>query len=446
MPVQLLTSLLADFLPRPLLQGSRLQRLHLLQRPTPGTNDERFWALELPISLLQSTLREALTVDARIHYRVDVAHLALTVEGDTVEVTADLDFALRTAICFAGREWEVLRWGTGNLRPRVCLTLRSRMLWQQNGQVAFPEKDWELEWLVAAPPAGLPIDPVELLQVPQIQSQFERFLDNLVTSGTPGQYSVYRLLEKRIQRLYRPFRVRDQVWLNLQPHAITVFGLRGEEEKLVTQLAIHCEPQVTYGDMPPPTPWVPPTVLTAPVSTGFRANLLVQTGYAELEEGLTKALSQRNAWLQQYQLEVGNVHVAGDLNSVRIRLYFKRPVRALLYLEGLPLYSFYQRRVQIRGLDYRIVSGKGWVRTLDRLLHPLIQRMLAPRVVFQLDETVNRLRTVLANIAVHEQLNDKVDLHLTGKMDNFEVQNVYFDSAGLSAQVAVSGELDLSFD
>jgi hypothetical protein len=443
LPVSLLSGLLMEYLPRPLLQGTRRHRFHTMSPTKRSKNESPF---ELPFAFMRDAARELTAIDGNIDYSVEIAGLEMQVEEDLLTIKATVDFSLRSRVDAGLAALEVLRWGVRGPRPRVLLTLQTRVAWGQGGNIEFTQKEWSLKWLLARPPEGMGINPEELLNLPQIHQMFEGFLDNLIVNGTPGEYSVYRLLEGKVQRLYRPFRISENLWLKLNPEALTVYGMVGEGNRILSLLGIHCKPEVIFGAKPEPTTWVKPTVTSEHLGESFRARTLARFSYAELEVSLRKILSQSRDILWRYRLVVKSVHITGDLNGIRMRLYTVSPLRALLYLEGQPQYEFYRKRVVFKDLDFRIVSGKQWVRVFDGVVHEAVRRYLSRKIVFELDEYLERIKAELVDFKLQDQVTDEIELGLQGSASTLEIQNVYFDSFGLNAVATISGQASIDLD
>lgn len=233
-------------------------------------------------------------------------------------------------------------------------------------------------------------------------------------------------VEKIWAKLSEPIQLRKDIYLALQPRALSASPLRLSDTTLRFTLGITAYPSVLATARPAVAPDPLPD-LSPPDSgkEGFRLYLPVQLDYAEVNQRLRKKFRLDSGGLKFprkrfLHVRIDKIELFGYGDKMMIKAHFHGLAKGTVYAVGVPHYDAASREVSVQNLSYSLESRRILFKTFawidyNRLLKDLQDLVTIP-VGPKLDSIRNRVEGVLNS--------SRGMVHLSGGLHRFALQSV----------------------
>ncbi len=376
----------------------------------------------------------------QFQYRLWREALYLEMVGDRLVTRLDLRYRVRARVP-AGPVPLEGRCGYENEAPRrLRVTASSALAWTPG---------WSIRSTTSFGPPEF-LDPCGVL--PGV-ADVTPLLGRLVA---PGLEALARALDEQVarrgtrteaalvwQRLSAPMEVAPRAWLVLRPRAAHAGPIGGGGPGILrTVLELVAEPDARIGVAPDPeVRQLPALQLVKAPGQRFHVVLPLQIPYAALNEWLAQRVVGTTIDVGTARsLSVESVQACGSGAQVILAVQVSGPVSGHVYLAGTPTVEADSRTLRIAGLQFTLESDSALVSATGRLLHRQLVAALESRARLPLGDRLEALRTRLG-AALNRELAGGI--HLSGALDELEIQSAYPIQDALEFRVLLGGTLGL---
>lgn len=309
-------------------------------------------------------IRADSTARASVAFTASRSPFEVRVEGGQISV--------ETVLEYEGRAWynppigpEVSAGCGGGDGPKPRLRMRL---------VSTPSltPEWELRTRTQAEVARFSDDPRDQCQVTflkidvtnkvvgavneQMARVVERFDGRVAQSDTRGQ------IERIWDKMARPIRLADEVWLLLQPDAADLESLTGEGDTLTALVRLEARPKIVTGMRPEDSTFVkplPPLRTTAGDDSGAGLHVVLEGvfTYEAATNLMRKPLVGKTVRIALRRARIEDVTLLG-IGSGRVGLgvTFSGAVQGRVFFTGTPQIDLDTRQLTVPDLDFDIGS------------------------------------------------------------------------------------------
>jgi len=250
-------------------------------------------------------------------------------------------------------------------------------------------------------------------------------------------------LSKIWSDLQKPIRLKDSLWLLLDPRAVNLGTMHGSKEAVEAEIGITASPHIVTGARPMFRPYELPPLGALRTDQGF--SLLVEGafGYGVMSSELTTRLAGQSVKAAGGVLEVQRITVFGvGAGRLALGLDFDGTARGRLWLLGKPSYDATSGLLSVPDLDFdtrsagMLLQGLAWLKgvTIRDFLRSQARISVGP-VLAQIQElAVKQLNRTLAR-----------GVQLTASIEHSEPAGILVRSGGLIIRARATGaaRLDL---
>lgn len=384
-------------------------------------------------------------------------HFAFEASREPFRVTLeDGRLSIGTVVSYAGRGWYdppllptvSASCGTEGPRPRVRarvetpLALTSDWALQTRTRLAAlaPYSDTERD---ACRVTAFHIDVTDRV-VDGVRSLLGRQLPQL--DRELASWDIRSRLARWYGLLGRPIRVRDSLWLLLQPGAVRYGGLTLTDTALIADIRLFATPHLVSGAAPAlPVPSLPPFD-TAASRVGDSARILLEArlDYATASSLLRTALVGRSfsRWHRRVRVDDVRLVPVGD-GRLAFGVRFSGALRGEGWLLGTPQVDPTTGDLTVPDLDFDVATGDALVRGLSFLRSGATLEVLRSAARLPLAGPLDDLRGVVEH-AMNRELADGV--HLRATLTSARVVDVRALPEAIVARAQTTGAIGLGID
>lgn len=241
--------------------------------------------------------------------------------------------------------------------------------------------------------------------------------------------------------LLQPIELDDDVWLVIDPVAVSRGSIRGAGQTLLATVGLSANPRLVLGPRPAPLQSPLPLLDSAEVAEGLRIRATATADYETASERLTHELRGQVIEERGHRIEIRRIVVSGiGAGRLAVELDFTGSARGRVYLIGTPRYDAGTGEVHVPDLDFDVASRNLLVGGLDWLAHGSVASFLRDRARWPVEYA-----TDFAESQLHRGLNMPLsdEVRLRGEVDSVRVVGVYATRASLVVHAAASARAEL---
>lgn len=359
-------------------------------------------------------VRQPVASNRRVHvaYEATRGPFRVTLEDSAITISA--------VVRYAGRGWykpvigpELSGGCDGDVRPRLRVTMTS---------VISIDSAWQLRSRTrltrVAPLTGGDRD---RCQVTMFKVDVT---DRVVAATRQALGRQLRQLDREIARVVvrdrmtrwwqamaRPIRLRDSLWLRIQPQQVALDRLTTDSTAVVAMVVLSASPRITSGPRPPvETPALPPLRRERASGTALYATLEGLLDYASASAELTERLGGKSVRIGGRRVEITALRLAGiGGGRVGLALDFTGDARGRIWLTGTPQYDTLSRVLTVPDLDYDVGSATLLVKGFEWLKGVEVRDFLRAQAKLSVEQLLDRAED-LTERAMNRQLAEGVEL------------------------------------
>lgn len=176
-------------------------------------------------------------------------------------------------------------------------------------------------------------------------------------------------LNKIWSDLQKPIRLKDSLWLLLDPRAVNLGEMHGSKEAVEAEIGITAAPRIVTGPRPVFRPYELPPLGAVRTDQGFSILIEGTFDYGVMSSELTSRLAGQSVRAAGGVLEVQRVTVIGvGAGRLALGLDFDGTARGRLWLLGKPNYDAASGLLTVPDLDFdtrsagMLLQGLAWLK------------------------------------------------------------------------------------
>lgn len=271
-----------------------------------------------------------------------------------------------------------------------------------------------------------------------LQRQASRNDNNLLQN-----FYVRQMAGSAWDALQGPVKLRDDLFLLINPRAATVSPLSVPGDTIRVVIGLAAKPKLVAGPVRPAVAQSLPTLALTPVppEQGFHIALESELSFEYLGNELTKKMGGKVYPANGEAIVIENVTLYGSGNAVVVAVRVKGAVRGVIYLSGAPLYDESARSFALHNLEYTVETKQVLVKAADWLLHSRLKDSLAERTTWFVGDRIDAARDLLAS-ALNRKLNQHVSI--SGNIRALRPVSVGITKSSIKAVLVADGSAELN--
>jgi hypothetical protein len=256
-----------------------------------------------------------------------------------------------------------------------------------------------------------------------------------------GHVDVRTPLNKIWSDLQKPIRLKDSLWLLLDPRAVNLGEMHGSKEAVEAEIGITAAPRIVTGPRPVFRPYELPPLGAVRTDQGFSILIEGTFDYGVMSSELTSRLAGQSVRAAGGVLEVQRVTVIGvGAGRLALGLDFDGTARGRLWLLGKPNYDAASGLLTVPDLDFDTRSAGMLLQGLAWLKAGAIRDFLRS----QARVSAGPVLAMVQGLAV-KQLNRTIrpGVQLSASIEHSEPAGILVRSGGLIIRARATGSARL---
>ena len=379
--------------------------------------------------------------DERRHYAFEATRSPFTafVRGSQVHLRTTLSYAARGYYKPVVGPTVSAGCGSGKQRPRLTVELVTPLTLDSSWHLRSKSKLAAVERASNKPEDQCKVSIIRL-----------DVTDKVVDAARKGLEAQLPQIDKRIasvslkdhavgwwSALNRPIRLRDELWLKLQPARLRLGKITGARRVLTIQAGVDAYPRIFSGSEPVIVSSPLPALAGAPGRDGFDIVIDGSIDYPTVSRTLTALLKGKTVTTSGRTVAIDSITASGRAGGrLELTVMFSGASRGVLQLHGSPVYERAIGEIQIPDLDYdldtdnSIVDAVAWVRSDD------LRAMLRDKARIPVAPVLDRGRDILKS-GLNRTIGNALTLSAT--VDSVDVRELYVRRPGLIVRAAARG-------
>lgn len=241
--------------------------------------------------------------------------------------------------------------------------------------------------------------------------------------------------------LHDPISLGDDIWLVIDPVAVSRGPSRGVGSTLVASVGLRARPRIQIGERPQVTASPLPALDSADVSEGLLIRATGSAEYRAISRQLNEHLSGRELERDGRTLKVRRLRVYGiGGGRLSLEMTFEGSARGRIFLVGTPAYDPVTEHVHVPDLDFDVATSSLLVSGYTWLSRQGIVELLREQARWPIAD-LNSLAIEQLRRGLNRRLSD--DVRIRGDVESVDVLGVYAmrDELVVHAQARATGEL-----
>jgi hypothetical protein len=196
--------------------------------------------------------------------------------------------------------------------------------------------------------------------------------------------------------LNRPIRLRDDIWLQLQPRQFRLGTVTGSAHTLTVEAGLDAFPKIVVGAEPKQTPRPLPTLAKDTTNSGFQIALDGIVDFATAAKAVNDALRGKSVTQAGQTVTVKSVAV-GPLSRGRIVLSvtFEGDASGALRFVGTPRLDAGHDHILVPDLDYDLQTNNDLINAFSRLRSDAFREMFREKATVPIGPALDQGKSLL---------------------------------------------------
>ncbi len=363
---------------------------------------------------------------------------------------------LGTTVHYAGKGWHNARLlpevgascGVDTDQPRLRARLQSQLALTEQWSISTQTRLASLRPLTDTDRDACRITVFNI----DVTDRVERAVRGVLQKQLPRvderlrSFNVRERLEGWYNKMNKPIRVGDSLWLLLRPGDVRLGGINVSDSAVEFDVRLFASPVIVSGNEPERTNTVLPPLLPAISEIGDSARVLLE---ASIEYDVVTSLLQKNLvgksfrkWRRVVRIVDVRAVPVGD-GRVALGVRFDGALRGEGWLVGTPSLDVAREELTVPDLDYDVATGDALVHGLEFLRSEAVLAQLRELAVLPLGDRLDSLR-VKVEAAINRDLTDGVQL--SAQLIAGRLLDVVAMPSSLIVRAEAAGTLALGID
>ena len=356
--------------------------------------------IEFGISACSSSARAiaplipfAPSVGVEFRYRADLENIDLRLDGDQLQATARVGFAVGGSVAGGGLNLGLASCGErlGEPNAAIDFTLRGQLSWGEDGKVLLRQLPWEMRWVRPCELTAFKVKLEDILDLPMVRDQVQKAITQAVQK-IPEAIRVRPMAEKAWKELSKPHDAFPGIKLLVRPESLSVGPLVGNGKMMQSSITLLARPILTDSVFSADSTKPLPSIHIEPASDGiFHLEAQASIPLAVIDSLMSASLSSRlfDAGGRTVRIRKTRLYGGGDQAILGVTLL--QPFEGEIFLKGTPLFDSASNTVYLSKVDFDLQTQSFLVHSANFLLHSSIQDAIAKAAIVNLSAYLPKL-------------------------------------------------------
>jgi hypothetical protein len=237
--------------------------------------------------------------------------------------------------------------------------------------------------------------------------------------------------------LNRPIRLRDDLWLQLQPHQFRLGTVTGSGHTLTVQAGLDALPKIVTGPEPKVTSRPLPTLAKDSAGAGFQIALDGIVDYGTATKAVNDALRGKSVTQAKQTVTVQSVAV-GPVSGGRLALavMFTGDAKGALRFIGTPQLDAGHDHILVPDLDYDLQTNNDLINAFSRLRSDQFRELFREKATVPIGPALLQGKTLLLN-GLNRKIGDVMTI--TAHVDSVAAIGLRVTRAGITVRAGAYG-------
>ncbi len=318
--------------------------------------------------------------------------------------------------------------------------------WNLRTQTRLVSHRWQREPQLRLGVVSLPLSSVSNFAIRRSQAMIEQGIDEAVAEQ--GQLGGY--ITNVWNELQKPILVAEdyQAWLRIQPQDLRMTPLSTTATSLSAIITLEALPKLAFSQTAPYAPASPfPSFKYVPqqrAENDFVVNIASLVTYEEAQRLAAASVVNQTFSSGNKSVTINDLKLFPSGDKVMITLAASGAYNGNIYLSGIPYYDNARKKLQIQNLDFTLQTKSLLTKTAAWLFKSMLKNQIENNLDEMLSTNMQEMQTEIDAQLADQDLGSGV--RLKGKLNQFDLGQVYLRPEGLEVRVAISGRLDIDLD
>jgi len=237
-----------------------------------------------------------------------------------------------------------------------------------------------------------------------------------------------------------------RLWLSVQPTDVLAMPLSGKNGKIRQVAAIQSLVMCSIGKKPDMNAGskLPDLRIVNTISENTVVNMIADIPYAFIDSISRKNLLQKSFSEGKKSITINSISVYGNDNEMIVQTDVSGSMTGKLYFKGKPVFNKADSSIRISNFDFEVRTKNVLVKSAGWLLKGGIKSSIEKRCVYPVGAQIKETQGVIQQSIAHYPLSN--GFFLTGKVDHFEVQELYLTPGSIKAAMSLEGKVRIAHD
>lgn len=225
--------------------------------------------------------------------------------------------------------------------------------------------DWGTDWMLRPVFRVMPsrfldrckMTVVDIDVTPLIEREFQKQLKDKMRSALMTVATRLNAIRQQAEQswltLQEPVLLWADQWLLLNPRSIALSAPAGHGNQVDARLAVLMVPKIVTGSEPAARYWpLPPLTRFYPRSTGLELQLAMDLNYTDLDQAITRRLSDESIDIGGYQAGIEAIELGGQGQEISVHAKLSGDAAGNLSIKANMMFIPEKQQFRLENLDY----------------------------------------------------------------------------------------------
>jgi hypothetical protein len=276
-------------------------------------------------------------------------------------------------------------------------------------------------------------------------------INTLIDQKINHAYNLKEVAENYWKQLAQPVQILDspvKIWAVFQPTEFNFAPpVSADYNNLLLTLGVKTKIRTVVGSQPEPPDLgpLPPIENTQIKDSRFEINIPVTIELSEIKNVIKRELLGKTIVIPNSKKEVfiRDIEIIGSNKTLIIKLNIEsKKTTGDIYILANPLYDSNSRNLKVENMKFDAKTNNMLVNKANWLINSFFIQSIQKKVSYDLGKDIDNMRTQLEQSVNNLPFNKGVSLKI--KIQDFDIQNILFDSSYAYLNVKVGGGVNLN--
>jgi hypothetical protein len=236
------------------------------------------------------------------------------------------------------------------------------------------------------------------------------------------------------------------LWLAVQPTDVLAMPLSGKNGKIRQVAAIQSLVMCSIGKKPEmnSVSKLPDLRIVNKIDENTVVNMVADIPYTYVDSISQQNLLRKTFAEGKKSITINSIKIYGNDNEMIVQTEVSGSMTGKLFFRGKPVFNKPDSSIRISNFDFEVHTKNVLVKSAGWLLKGGIKSSIEKRCVYPVGANIKETQAAIQQSMTHYPLSN--GFYLAGKVDNFEVQELYLTPGSIKAAVSLQGKVRIAHD